>query len=242
MRYFKYFQQGQKVLLRALSPEPPMERFEALTAYVQECGVGYLDLTLPYRLPSGEQYPFAPGMPFEFLSTGLGLGLRMTGRFRNQQSTERIRVSINSDLHIFQRRIHRRLEALVGVRYAKGAGKLRSLRNQWEQNVALLGDRRELKLPSIPAGPVNLSASGIRLPLTPPVAVADLAMLLLRLDEKNQQPICSLAEVVWTGKPLSDGRIPAGMQFIEILEADRIRIENYVRQTERAKSNAPAAV
>jgi hypothetical protein len=241
MRYFKYFQQGQKVLLRALSPESPLERFEALTAYVQECGVGYLDLTLPYRLPSGEQYPFAPGMPFELLSTGLGLGLRMSGRFRNQQSAERIRMSINPDLHIFQRRIHRRLEALVGVRYAKGAGKLRSLRNQWEQNVTLLGDRRDLKLPSIPAGPVNLSASGIRLPLAPPVAVADLAMLLLRLDE-DQAPICSLAEVVWTGKPLSDGRIPAGMQFIEILEADRSRIENYVRQTERAQSEAPATV
>jgi c-di-GMP-binding flagellar brake protein YcgR len=241
MRYFKYFQQGQKVLMRAISPEPPIERFEALTAYVQECGIGYLDLTLPYRLPNDEEYPFAPGMPFEFLSTGLGLGLRMTGRFRNQQNAERIRMSINPDLHIFQRRIHRRLDIHVGLRYAKGTGKLRSLRSQWEQNVALLNDRQDLKLPSLPAGPVNLSASGIRFPLAPPVAVADLAMLLLRLDE-TQPPICALAEVVWTGHPLSDGRIPAGMQFIEILEADRLRIERYVRQAERAKSKAPAAV
>lgn len=243
MRYFKYFQQGQKVLMRSLSPETPEERFEALTAYVQDCGLGYLDLDLPYRLPSGEEYPFAPGMPFELLSTGLGLGLRVTGRFRKQHSSKQVRMSLNPDLHIFQRRIHRRLDTQVGVRYTKGGGKLRSLRTQWEQNVKLLGKNQDLKLPSIPAGPVNLSASGIRFPMTPPVAVADLALLLIRLDD-IQPPICSLVEVVWTGHPLSDGRIPTGMQFLEILEADRKRIENYIRQTERTRNTTrqPAVV
>lgn len=228
MPYQKYLKPGQKVLLHALDPEIAATRFEALTAFVEEQSGGCLDLELPYQTREGEDYPFTPGMTFELLSDALGLGVRLTVAFREWTGPSRIRLSHNSDLQLIRRRKFPRREATLGLRYTKGQGKLRTFRSQWKKNVDILFGGRALdQLPAFPRCRVNLSGGGIRFPLKAPVEVAELCLLLMELPD-DQPPVCALAEVVWCDERIVDGRCTAGMQFLQILETDRKRIEKFI--------------
>lgn len=227
MAYARYFKPGQRILLRIL--EPP-GRFEALTATFQNSGSGWFDLNLHSQARAEENYPFTPGMPLELMSDHLGLGLRLTGRFHERPSENRIRVEIVSDLQVFQRRLHRRLDTHVGLRYTKGRGTLRSFREQWEKNLQILEASDDFsRLPPFPRTRVNLSAGGLRFEVVPPVEVADNCLILLQI-EPGSRPICALTEVVWLEEPVGEGRSIAGMQFIGILEADKKRLEALIKQ------------
>ncbi|PLX82398.1 MAG: hypothetical protein C0617_14915 [Desulfuromonas sp.] len=230
MQYLKYFKPKQKILLRPFGPTLPPRRFEVLTAYFQGHGPSYFDLALPYRTPEGEHYPFTPGMPFEILSDAMGLGIRLTGRFREMRGTDLLRVEINDDLEVFQRRSQQRVETSTGLQFTRGQGKLRSFRDQWQRNIHILETKPDLsQLPSFPDCRVNLSSSGIRFSIKTPAEAADLCLLLLDLHDRCP-PVCALAEVVWTGDADEEGRRPTGMQFINILESDQERIESFVRR------------
>lgn len=232
MHYSRYYKTGQKIILRSLDPAA-QGRFESLTAYFHDGGAGHFDLLLPYGAQEEENYPFVSDMPFEILSDALGLGLKMTGRFQKMVRKDLLRVFVNDDLQAFQRRSHRRLDLVVGLRYTKGKGALRSFREQWEKNIQILqkgGDAS--KLSRFPRTPVNLSAGGIRFAVKAPVQAAELCLLLLELETGG--PICTLAEVVWTEEKEAEGRQKAGMRFLNILETDQKRIEDYIR--DRASS------
>jgi c-di-GMP-binding flagellar brake protein YcgR len=230
MRYSKYFKSEQKIFLRSLTPDASSGRLDALTAYFQEEGDDHFDLLLPYQASEEENFPFYPDMPFEILSDAMGLGVRLTGNFVEQRRPDLIRLRVNNDLQIFQRRFASRLDVSIGLRYTKGQGTLRSFREQWEKNVRILQNTKDLsKLPSFPRTRVNLSNGGIRFQIKSPVQVADLCLLLLKLDE-NGAPICALAEVVWLDENEAQGRRCAGLQFLSILEADQKRIVDFIKK------------
>lgn len=230
MSYGKYFRSGQKVTLRALGATPG--HYEALTLYLQDYGSGFLNLALPYRTPPEEGYPFQPGMTFELMTDGLGLGLRLNVEFRECPIPgETVRVAVCGELQLFQRRIHRRVDATVGLRYTKGSGTLRSFRAQWNKNVEILRKSDPAKLPPFPESRINLSMGGVRLALSTPVERATLCLLLLQL-QKAELPICALGEVVWMAdEELDGGRRVAGIQFLNILETDRKRIDAFLSRT-----------
>ncbi|WP_066728166.1 PilZ domain-containing protein [Desulfuromonas sp. DDH964] len=215
-------------MLRALAPETSVERFEALTVFLKGQGPNYLDLTLPYQLQEGEGYPFTPGMAFEILSDAMGLGIRLTGNFQSARDVNQIRLSHNNDLQLIRRRTFRRRDTLIGLRYTKGRGALRTFREQWEKNTRILNSGGNLaRLPDFPRCKVNLSAGGIRFAIKLPVAVADLCLLLLELPD-GKPPVCALSEIAWLAEGGEENRCQAGMQFIQILESDRKRIEQFI--------------
>ncbi|OGR32048.1 MAG: hypothetical protein A2091_04240 [Desulfuromonadales bacterium GWD2_61_12] len=232
MQYPKYFKSGQKILMRALAA--PAGHFEALTVFYIDHGQGFLELGIPYRAKAGEEYPFAPDMPFELLSDRLGLGLRITCTFKEYCDDGRsIRVAITSDLQIFQRRYHRRLDTNVGLRYTRGQGTLRTFREQWQKNLTILQQGGDpAKIPAFPPCKVNISPGGIRFAINPPVETADLCLLLIQF-ERTELPVCALAEVVWMGDQEVEGRLTVGMQFINILESDRKNIEKLIEHRAR---------
>jgi len=231
----KYLRNDQKILLRLTDSENQGQKIETLSTFLRDCGSGFCDLALPYRTPPGEEFPFENGMPLELLGDAMGLGIRVVGQFDRQIDTETIRVRVEPDLQVFQRRLHRRHDGLAGVRFTRGEGTLRSFREQWQKNVRLLQlPVNQAKLNGLPTLPVNISAGGIRLLLRPPVAAADLYMLFIKIDTV-QPPVCILAEVVWTGDETPGGLIPAGMQFINILKQDQQRIESYIKQVATAE-------
>lgn len=232
MQYPKYFKSGQKILMRALAAPPG--HFEALTVLYLDHGQGYLELGIPYRAKAGEEYPFAPDMPFELLSDRLGLGLRITCTFKEYCADGRnIRVAITSDLQIFQRRYHRRLDTTVGLRYTRGQGTLRTFREQWQKNLTILQQGGDpAKIPPFPPCKVNISPGGIRFAVNPPVEAADLCLLLIQF-ERTELPVSALAEVVWMADQEVEGRLIVGMQFISILESDRKNIEKLIEHRAR---------
>jgi c-di-GMP-binding flagellar brake protein YcgR len=223
--YSRYFKPGQKIFLRSLAPATA-GRLEALTVYFQEFGPDRFILALPYGARGGEQYPFSSEMSFQILSQTLGLGIRLTGTFLNQPEEDLISIKVHDDLQIYQHRVNRRMETTVGLRYTKGQGTLRSFREQWEKNIRILQGGQS-RIPEFPPCQVNLSAGGIRFRIKAPVEIADLCLLLIDLGD-SRVPLCILAEVVWIEEQISDGRRLAGLQFLNILEADQQRIAQFI--------------
>jgi len=237
MHFARYFKQGQKILLRAQHPGTFSGHFETLTGFLHDFGPGYFDLSLPCQGGRGEEYPFAPDMPFEIFSDAMGLGIRLSGAFHGHRGGSLIRVKVQNDLQLFQRRISPRLDLRAGLRYTRGRGTLRSFRNQWEKNIRILESAPDLsKLPPFPTCQVNLSPGGIRFSLSPSPEIADLCLLLLNLGETGA-PVCTLAEVVWVREQEGSDKHTAGMRFLSILESDQQKIARLIhaagRQNER---------
>jgi hypothetical protein len=227
MRQFgKYFKTGQRVLLRRTSPDG-LGRFEALNVNFQDFGEDCLLLTLPRQVRAEEHYPFSEGMAFEISSEAMGHGLRMQGRCLGQPGSNIVRFAIEGEVQLFQRRFSPRANVVVGLRFTRGRGQLRSFREQWEKNVGILAKQSPTNLPTFPSTPINLSSGGVRIKMKAPVEVSDLALLLIDLKDQGP-PVCALAEVAWRGDADEEGRCPAGMQFLNILESDQKRITTVI--------------
>jgi len=226
----KYFKTEQKLLLKPIPDGEGVPTAEHLTTYLVDARGTCCDLRLPYGKTSDEQFPFAKQMPVELMGDAMGLGIRVSGQFNCYLDSNTIRIELKPDLEIFQRRLYSRHDRTVGIRYTKGRGTLRSYREQWQKNVELLKKNVELgKLGNFPRSQVNISPSGIRLQLKPPVAEADLCLMLIELEEKTL-PICVLAEVVWLNQQEGTEHLIAGMQFINILKHDQKTIASFLNQ------------
>lgn len=241
MSYSKYFKSGQKIMMKAISPFVEEGRFEALRVFFKEAGQGTFDLTLPYTASEGEGYPFHPQMPFELYTDAFGLGIRLTCTFLECPKPNMVRVLINHDLEVIHRRQHKRREGIIGLRYTKGRGLIRTLREQWEKNVRILSGGKDLsKLPPFPRSPVNISGGGIALFIKPPIQEADLCLLLMDLGD-GQAPISTLAEVIWLAETEENtDRVKTGMQFLHILESDRKRIVAFVESGKTEEEEEPS--
>lgn len=227
-QYAKYFRPGQKILLKNL--DAPTGLVEFLTVFFHDHGEGTIDLKLPYQNREGEGFPFAPGMRFELSSDALGMGVRLQVSYQQEtENREVIRVAIESELQIFQRRTQRRIDLVTGLRYSRGQGTLRTFREQWKKNVELLQKADPATLPAFPETTLNLSTGGIRFSLAPPVEKSNLFLILFQL-EQGTTPICTLAETVWIGGKNPAGLVSVGMQFLCINESDRQRIETFVKK------------
>lgn len=233
MSYRKYFKVEQKLLLRPRHGEQDLERVETLTAFLLHPRGDSCDLRLPYESRPGEEFPFAKGMAVELSGEALGLGVRITGSFDRYLEQELVRIKLDPTLEVFQRRNHPRQDLLVGLRYTRGHGTLRTFRQQWKKNVRILAGKSNLeKLGSFPRCQVNLSEGGLRFAIKPPVVVADLCMVLLELEPKTP-PVCALGEVVWVSDDGGQNQsgVQVGMQFINILKNDQQRLAEFMNRT-----------
>ncbi len=235
MSYAKYFKSGQKLLVTLTSAGPDSSRTDTLTAYLEDFGPDYFNLTFPYGGGEAESFPFTPDMPLVIQSEAFGLGLRLSARFAAHLKKQTIRVTIGEDLQIFQRRANPRVNIQAGLRYTKGRNALRTFHQQWEKNVKILQSSQDIsKLGAFPLRPINLSAGGIRFDIKGAVEITDICLVLLDLG--TPPPICALAEVVWVDQTESADRNTAGMRFLSLLDSDRKRLEMFVRNTLRENS------
>lgn len=220
--YTRYLKQGQKITLSPIHGTPG--RTETLTAHLQGTGTDHVDLLLPYGGNESECYPFTGEMPITLTSEAFGMGLRLDCRFLDRRHKNIVRLRIGSDLQAFQRRAHPRIDLDVGVKYTRGRGILRTFLSQWEKNIGLLhGESPLVGLGDFPIRHVNLSAGGIRFDIKGTADPADLFLLLL--DCGPPQPICVLAEAVWSKPTENPERSSCGMRFVSILDKDKARLE-----------------
>ncbi len=227
MIYQRYFKNGQKILLSPLEQQVD-GRKEFLTAIITGGDDNDFIVALPYSDDAANHYPFAPGMPFEISSDSMGLGIRVTCKFKKQIDGKRIILSINNDLQMFQRRSTPRLDCRIGIRFTRSQGDLKSLRKIWEKNITLLhSPSAPLIFEGFKPCQVNISTGGIRFNLRPPVSPSELCLLLLNLDD-GKVPVCTVSEVIWTRPEKDETIIVSGMRFINILEQDQQRIHEFI--------------
>jgi hypothetical protein len=195
--------------------------------------LGYFDVAIPHSWPVKEGIPFPEGSPLEIVSERYGLWLKSTASFHSQPSDKVIRLRVNDDLCLFRHRPQPRVETRIGLRYSASRGNLPAFHRQWRQQISkLTTTATALTAPTFARGQVNLSASGIRMPLQTTIQKNDLCLLMMSLDETSD-PICTLTEVIWT-TPQDDGQgINTGMQFLNILQKDQQRIEQFVKQNQK---------
>jgi len=116
-------------------------------------------------------------------------------------------------------------------RTTRGQGELRSLREHWHKNIEVINQFNPADLPPFTQSQLNLSSSGFRLAIKPPVECGDLFLVLIQINP-GEKPLCLLCETIWTGTVHDDeGRIPCGMHFIAITDADRKTVETQVKST-----------
>ncbi len=229
MIYKKYFKTGQKVQLRVKHPPPPEGRNELLSAVLEGGDANHFDLLLSYDPETIGDYPFHEKMAFELSADALGLGVKVSVVFLKSLSANQIRVLVLPDLKMFQRRVERRLDCTIGIRFTRGKKSLHALRQTWEKNASILANAKTApSLQGFSPCQLNLSPGGIRFALHPPAEQGDICLMLLDLGD-DKTPICTLAEIIWLSENDADGTLRAGMKFINILEQDQKRISRFIQ-------------
>jgi len=238
--YSRYFSPGQKLQVQALCEDNLPPRRESMNALFCNYELGYIDVIIPHTWPLKEGVPFPEDRPLEIISERYGLWLRSTASFLSQPSDKVIRLRMNNDLCIFRHHPQLRVETRIGLRYSTQRGSLPAFHRQWRQQITkLTSTAAALTAPTFSHGRVNLSASGIRMPIQTTVQKNDLCLLMLALNEVSE-PICTLTEVIWTA-PREEGQgTIAGMQFLNILQQDQQRIEQFVNQNKSGKAETLA--
>ena len=229
MSYGKYFNKGQKVFLKRIFDEGDRKALDTITGYAMRSQPMQLDLGLPYGSEAADNYPFEPGMKFEVMTDNKGMGLRLTASFLEKISSQDIRLQFEGNLEFISRRIYPRVDVNAWVGIKRGEGNLSTMRALWDEHVnKIKSGVSAAELTDFNKYLVNLAGGGMRLPLDPPVEMADLIMIYLSIGDKKGI-ICSLAEVVWVGPDEEDGRKQAGLRFLKILEEDQARIDVVVK-------------
>lgn len=228
MNYQRYFKAGQQLLLKVRNESGSQERTELLTVTVSSAEEGALVLALPYGSDVVDQYPLKQGLPFEISGESMGLGIKATGDFLKKIDGSQFALKLNSDLQMFQRRVAKRHDCELGIRFSRAAKTLPTMRDIWERNLEVLySPEAPLIYEGFKKTRVNISLGGIRFNIKPPANQGDLCLVLVNLEDRKP-PICAITEIVWSCLQ-SDTAVTAGMRFINILSDDQQRIDRYVK-------------
>lgn len=238
--YSRYFSPGQKIQLTTQRDDKLPSRREAINVLFHSYELGYFDVTVPHGWPINEGTPFCEGRPVEIISERYGLWLKSTAEFHSHPSDKMLRLRMNQDLCLFRHCPRLRVDTHIGLRYSTQRGNLPTLHRHWRQQINKLTSLdAALTAPSFAQGAVNLSASGIRIPLQATLKNHDIFLLMMALD-KASDPICTLTETIWTAPSETGQGIIAGLQFLNILRQDQQRIEGFVKQNLPKRSGSAA--
>ena len=227
MNYQRYFKSDQQLLLKIQNDTEHSERTELITVFVVSLDGEFLLLSLPYGADAVEQYPFSEKLSFEITTESMGLGVRATGCFEKKVDGNKFIIKLNSDLEMFQRRISKRFDCQLGVRFSRIAKTLQTMREIWEKNLKVLySPEAPLVFDGFKSYRVNISSGGMRFSIKPPADQGELCLILINLDD-GKPPVCAIAEVVWVCMQ-DESAVTAGMRFINILSEDQHRIDNFI--------------
>ena len=229
MSFGKYFNKGQKVFIKRLYSDEEPPAVDTITGYVMRSQPMQLDLALPYGSDAADSYPFEPEMKFEVMTDSKGMGLRLTAAFVEKISSQDIRLEFAGDLEFISRRIYPRVDVNAWVGINRGEGNLSEMRQVWREHLdKIRAGVSATEFTEFNKYLVNLAGGGMRLPMQPPINMAELVLVYLSIGDKKGI-ICGLAEVIWVGEEQSNGLQLGGLRFLNILEEDQARLDAVVK-------------
>ncbi|WP_321369981.1 PilZ domain-containing protein [uncultured Desulfuromusa sp.] len=235
MNYQRYFKTDQQLLLKVLNDSENSERTELMSVRVVSLDEDSLLLTLPYGTDAVEKYPFSEGFSFEITSEAMGLGIRATGRFEQKIDENKFTIKLNSDLEMFQRRISKRFDCQLGIRFSRAAKTLHTMREIWDKNIKVLhSPEAPLVYEGFKSCRVNISSGGMRFSIKPPADQGELCLVLINLED-GKPPVCAIAEIVWVCMQ-EETAVTVGLRFINILSEDQQRIDTFISSKNRTSS------
>ncbi|MEE4252841.1 MAG: PilZ domain-containing protein [Desulfuromusa sp.] len=227
MNYQRYFKTDQQLLLKVLNNAEKSARTELMTVFVVSLDEESLLVSLPYGADAVEQYPFREELSFEITTESMGLGIRATGHFVKKIDGNKFTIRLDSELEMFQRRISKRYDCQLGIRFSRAAKTLQTMREIWEKNLKVLySPEAPLVFDGFKSYRVNISSGGMRFSIKPPADQGELCLILINLED-GKPPVCAIAEVVWACMQ-DESAVTAGMRFINILSEDQQRIDNFI--------------
>jgi len=227
MNYQRYFKPDQKLLLKVQKDAENSAMTELMSVFVVSLDEDSLLVSLPYGADAVDQYPFSEELSFEITTESMGLGIRATGRFEKIIDGNKFTIRLNSNLEMFQRRISKRLDCQLGIRFSRAAKTLQTMREVWEKNLKVLySPEAPLIFDGFKSYRVNISSGGMRFSIKPPADQGELCLVLINLED-GKPPVCAIAEVVWVYMQ-EESVVTAGMRFINILSEDQQRIDNFI--------------
>jgi hypothetical protein len=226
MEYSKYFKTKQKILLRTITDGEPGQS-QVITSYLVLCGPDFFDVEFPYIIKDHKDFPFKEGTEFCLMSDSFGMGIKLTGHFQKKIDQAVIRIVPHDDMEVFSQRKYCRIDTTVEISCKQNLGNFNSSLKEWTSAVKNVKPNEWLSiLPAPKRMEINLSGGGVCIPMELPMAVAELCLVMVRIDD-GQAPILALSELVWyrmtdSGSPL------AGLRFVQITHFDQELINNYV--------------
>ena len=213
---------------------------DTITGYAMHSQPMQLDLALPYGSDTADSYPFEPGMKFEIMTDSKGMGLRLTASFIEKISSQDIRLEFEGDLEFISRRTYPRVDVNAWVGLKRGAGTLSEMRQLWREHMdKIKAGVSAAEFTEFNKYLVNLAGGGIRLPMQPPVDMAELVLIYLSIGDKKGI-ICGLAEVIWVGEEQrpttrshgepSDLVVGAEQPEMTQLDVDQCRLDRRIAQ------------
>lgn len=233
MEYSKYFKTKQKILLRTITDEEPRQS-QVLTSYLVLCGPDFFDVEFPYVIKDHKDFPFNEGTNFCLMSDSFGLGIKLTGHIQKKIDQAVIRIVPHDDMEVFSHRKYCRIDTTVGISCKRNLGNFNSSLIEWA-SAAKKGEPNKWlnTLPPLEKMEINLSAGGVSIPMDLPIAVAELCLVLIRIDD-GQAPMLTLSEVVWF-RLTDSGSLLAGLRFVQITHPDQERINEFVNGCLKAR-------
>jgi len=229
MSFGKYFNKGQKVFIKRLYSDEDPPAVDTITGYAMHSQPMQLDLALPYGSDAADSYPFEPEMKFVVMTDSKGMGLRLTASFVEKISSQDIRLEFTGDLEFISRRIYPRVDVNAWVGLKRSEGNLSDMRQLWREHLdQIKSGVSAAEFTEFNKYLVNLAGGGMRLPMQPPVKMAELVLVYLSIGDK-QGIICGLAEVIWVGEEQNNGMQLGGLRFLKILEEDQARLDAVVK-------------
>jgi len=231
MSYQHYFKAGQQLLIKIKKSATAEEHTELMTAFVSslERDILIISLSHPYGDNAANQYPLNDERTFEITTESMGLGVRVEATFIEVIDGTKFALKFCTGIEMFQRRLHKRYDCNLGIRFSRSAKTLQTMRTIWKKNIEVLrSPEAPLVYDNFKKSHVNISSEGIRFTIKAPASQGDICLILINLND-SKPPICAITEIVWTCMLDNDVAITAGMRFISVLSADQERIAEFIK-------------
>lgn len=224
MNYDRYFSRGQKVFLIDMSATRDESVYHSMTGSVVSCDDQRITIKCSYRIFTGEQAPFTPGMLFKLTTESFGMGVQLCATLTAIHGQETLCLEPMGIMESYQRRQAVRVDTTLPFLHVPQKSSLSAFRREWKRVITDLHQPNPPRL-KLSDTPLNLSVGGLRFETI--AFPTELALVVLNLQDE-QPPICAITELVWHKTREDSDRFISGHRFIEILKQDQVRLAEFV--------------